>query len=124
MLLLWDCFAVTKPLSQIQKSTLWPLQDANPTPSLGGFGLNPAVDRELREAEERRGRRKAEHEERRLHEELEKRNLELERLVTRLKVPDDKLQQQLARHLDALKRLVEDAGEIVENAQDPRSTGN
>ena len=40
MLLLWDCFAVTKPLSQIQKSTLWPLQDANPTPSLGGFGLN------------------------------------------------------------------------------------
>ena len=39
MLLLWDCFAVTKPLSQIQKSTLWPLQDANPTPSLGGFGL-------------------------------------------------------------------------------------
>ena len=39
MLLLWDCFAVTKPLSQIQKSTLWPLQDANPTPSLGGFGF-------------------------------------------------------------------------------------
>ena len=39
MLLLWDCFAVTKPLSQIQKSTLWPLQDANPTPSLGGFGV-------------------------------------------------------------------------------------
>ena len=39
MLLLWDCFAVTKPLSQIQRSTLWPLQDANPTPSLGGFGL-------------------------------------------------------------------------------------
>ena len=39
MLLLWDCFAVTKPLSQIQKSTLWPLQDANPTPSLGGFGI-------------------------------------------------------------------------------------
>ena len=36
---LWHCFAVTKPLSQIQKSTLWPLQDANPTPSLGGFGL-------------------------------------------------------------------------------------
>ena len=42
MLLLWDCFAVTKPLSQIQKSTLWPLQDANPTPSLGGFGFTRA----------------------------------------------------------------------------------
>ena len=39
MLLLWDCFAVTKPLSQIHRSTLWPLQDANQTPSLGGFGL-------------------------------------------------------------------------------------
>ena len=43
MLLLWDCFTVTKPLSQIQKSTLWPLQDANPTPSLGGFGLNRVI---------------------------------------------------------------------------------
>ena len=42
MLLLWDCFAVTKPLSQIQRSTLWPLQDANQTPSLGGFGFNGA----------------------------------------------------------------------------------
>ena len=39
MLLLWDCFAVTKQLSQIQRSTLWPLQDANLTPSIGGFGL-------------------------------------------------------------------------------------
>ena len=39
VLLLWDCFAVTKPLSQIQRSTLWPLQDANQTPSFGGFGL-------------------------------------------------------------------------------------
>ena len=39
VLLFWDCFAVTKPLSQIQRSTLWPLQDANLTPSLGGFGI-------------------------------------------------------------------------------------
>ena len=38
MLLFWDRFAVTKPLSQIQRSTLWPLQDADPTPSFGGFG--------------------------------------------------------------------------------------
>ena len=42
VLLLWDCFAVTKPLSQIQRSTLWPLQDANQTPSLGGFGFTLA----------------------------------------------------------------------------------
>ena len=40
MLLFWDRFAVTKPLSQIQRSTLWPLQDADPTPSFGGFGLS------------------------------------------------------------------------------------
>jgi uncharacterized membrane protein len=33
-------FLDTKPLSQIQRSTLWPLQDADPTPSFGGFGLN------------------------------------------------------------------------------------
>ena len=44
VLLLWDCFAVTKPLSQIQRSTLWPLQDANQTPSLGGFGLKQGVE--------------------------------------------------------------------------------
>ena len=41
MLLFRDWFAVTKPLSQIQRSTLWPLQDADPTPSFGGFGLKP-----------------------------------------------------------------------------------
>ena len=39
VLLFRDRFAVTKPLSQIQRSTLWPLQDADPTPSFGGFGL-------------------------------------------------------------------------------------
>ena len=44
MLLFRDCFAATKPLSQIQRSTLWPLQDANQTPSLGGFGLKDALD--------------------------------------------------------------------------------
>ena len=42
MLLFRDWFAVTKPLSQIQRSTLWPLQDADPTPSFGGFGLKDA----------------------------------------------------------------------------------
>ena len=39
MLLFRDRFAVTKPLSQIQRSTLSPLQDADPTPSFGGFGF-------------------------------------------------------------------------------------
>ena len=39
VLLFRDWFAVTKPLSQIQRSTLWPLQDADPTPSFGGFGI-------------------------------------------------------------------------------------
>ena len=32
-------FAVSKPLSQIHRSTLLPLQDTDPTPSFGGFGL-------------------------------------------------------------------------------------
>ena len=43
VLLFWDRFAVTKPLSQIQRSTLWPLQDADPTPSFGGFGLRERI---------------------------------------------------------------------------------
>ena len=33
-------FSVSKPLSQKHRSTFLPLQDANPTPSFGGFGLN------------------------------------------------------------------------------------
>ena len=40
VLLFRDRFAVTKPLSQMRRSTLWPLQDADPTPSFGGFGLS------------------------------------------------------------------------------------
>ena len=32
-------FFATKPLSQKHRSTFLPLQDANPTPSFGGFGL-------------------------------------------------------------------------------------
>ena len=47
MLLFRDWFAVTKPLSQIQRSTHWPPQDTDPTPSLGGFGLNLRVSTEL-----------------------------------------------------------------------------
>ena len=39
MLLFRDRFAVSKPLSQIQRRTISPLQDADPTPSFGGFGL-------------------------------------------------------------------------------------
>ena len=33
-------FFATKPLSQKHRSTFLPLQDANPTPSFGGFGLS------------------------------------------------------------------------------------
>ena len=48
MLLFWDCFAVTKPLSQIQGSTLWPLQAPDTTPSFGGFRLKqPGLYRDL-----------------------------------------------------------------------------
>ena len=32
-------FLSRKPLSQMHRSTFSPLQDANPTPSFGGFGL-------------------------------------------------------------------------------------
>ena len=39
LLVLGVGFAVSKPLSQIHRSTLWPLQDTAPTPSFGGFGF-------------------------------------------------------------------------------------
>ena len=35
----WGRFGLTKPLSQIQRSTFLPLQDTHPTPAFGGFGL-------------------------------------------------------------------------------------
>ena len=38
--LFWVGFAVSKPLSQIHRSTLLPLQDTDSTPSFGGLGLN------------------------------------------------------------------------------------
>ena len=31
--------SLAKPLSQMQRSTFLPLQDADPTPSFGGFGI-------------------------------------------------------------------------------------
>ena len=37
VLVLWDRFFATKPLSQIQRSTLLLLQQASHTPSFGGF---------------------------------------------------------------------------------------
>ena len=40
MLLFWDRFSVSKPLSQIQRRTLLFLQQASYTPSFGGLGLN------------------------------------------------------------------------------------
>ena len=36
-------FAGSKPLSQIHRSTLLPLQDTDPTPSFGGFGLRETL---------------------------------------------------------------------------------
>ena len=39
MLLFWDRFSVSKPLSQIQRRTLLFLQQASCTPSFGGLGL-------------------------------------------------------------------------------------
>ena len=39
MLLFWDRFSVSKPLSQIQRRTLLFLQQASYTPSFGGLGL-------------------------------------------------------------------------------------
>ena len=40
MLLFWGRFSVSKPLSQKHGGTFLLLQDADPTPSFGGFGLN------------------------------------------------------------------------------------
>ena len=40
MLLFWDRFSVSKPLSQIQRRTLLFLQQASYTPSFGGLGIN------------------------------------------------------------------------------------
>ena len=40
VLLFWDRFSVSKPLSQIQRRTLLFLQQASYTPSFGGLGLN------------------------------------------------------------------------------------
>ena len=38
--LFWGRFFIAKPLSQIQRSTLLPPQDAKLTPSIGGFGIS------------------------------------------------------------------------------------
>ena len=39
-LLFWGRFSVSKPLSQKHGSTFLPLQNVDPTPSFGGFGLS------------------------------------------------------------------------------------
>ena len=43
VLLFWDRFSVSKPLSQMRRSTFLPLQDADPTPSFGGFGFSKPI---------------------------------------------------------------------------------
>ena len=40
VLLFWDRFSVSNPLSQIQRRTLFFLHQASYTPSFGGLGLN------------------------------------------------------------------------------------
>ena len=47
MLLVSGLVSVPKPLSQIQRSTLWLLQGLSPRPSFGGFGVNPREASEL-----------------------------------------------------------------------------
>ena len=44
VLLFWGQFSVSKPLSQKHGSTFLPLQDADPTPSFGGFGVKQDWD--------------------------------------------------------------------------------
>ena len=45
VLLFWGRFLVSKPLSQIQRSTFLPFQEASHTPSFGGLGLSQNADR-------------------------------------------------------------------------------
>ena len=47
MLLVSGLVSVPKPLSQIQRSTLWLLQGLSPRTSFGGFGVNPREASEL-----------------------------------------------------------------------------
>ena len=47
MLLVSGLVSVPKPLSQIQRSTLWLLQGLSPRPSFGGFGLRVGKDPEV-----------------------------------------------------------------------------
>ena len=58
-------------------------------------GLNPAVERELNEAEVRRARRRAENEERRLYRELQEKHQEIEDRVASLTSDKEQLQKQL-----------------------------
>ena len=57
--------------------------------------LNPAVERELNEAEVRRARRRAENEERRLYRELQEKHQEIEDRVASLTSDKEQLQKQL-----------------------------
>ena len=88
--------------------------------------LTPAVERELREAEERRARRRAEHEERRLHQEIEERHNNLEQRVKGLRTQNQQLQKRLSElsaavesyqpMLEGVQRLAQDASSLVDLA--------
>ena len=73
--------------------------------------LNPAVERELREAEERRGRRRAEHEERRLH-------LELQQRVKELSDQNSDLMAKVAQQTESVERYRETLGGLRKIAKE------
>jgi DNA-binding NtrC family response regulator len=89
--------------------------------------LNPAVERELREAEVRRARRKAEDGELRLHRELEEKHRQLEQRITELTAVNRLFQDHLAQRfaavqayrdfLEGLQRLLKEMSALVERAQ-------
>jgi serine/threonine protein kinase len=90
--------------------------------------LNPAIQRELREAEVRLGRRKAEELERRLHQELEARQEQLEQRIRKLTAQNRLFQEQQRQRsqvdqasralLEGLRKLAQDANALTELTQD------
>ena len=85
--------------------------------------LAPAVERELREAELRRGRRAAEDEERGLYRDLQERHRHLETRLNELSSQNRRSQERLDHYsemvrsyrplLEGLQRLAKDAGELA-----------
>ncbi len=89
--------------------------------------LGPAVERELRQAEERRERRRAEEQERRLHQELEEQHQQAEKNVRELTALNKLFQEHILQRfevvqaygevLDELEKLSQDMKTLVERAR-------